>query len=237
MAFFRTFRRTRRRLRVESLESRRLLTLTATPLVGDATGDGIVNGQDIVVVASHWLNKGLQPLAGDLNFDGIVNGQDIAVIASHFGQRVGTLNVGTLTPPPAVEGQPVINATVYQFTDSNPLNFASNFTAQVSLGDGTLLNLNSTPSANGQIVADPGGGFDVQISHTYANYSPVSTFRVSVTSAAGSQATSVATDSFIVADAALTAGAVDSAQHGDRRRLPRSNHLPVYRCRSQRYGQ
>ena len=208
MALFRTAWGLRRRLRVESLESRRLLTLTSTPLVGDATGDGIVNGQDIVVVASHWLQTGAQPLAGDLNYDGIVNGQDIAVIASHFGQTVGTLSVGTLTPPAAVEAQPITNATVYHFTDSNPQNLASNFTAQVTLGDGTVLNLSSAASANGQIVANPQGGFDVQISHTYLEESAGATFRVTVTSAAGKQTTSVATNSFSVADAPLTAGAL-----------------------------
>ena len=53
---------------------------------GDANHDGIVNGQDISVVASHWLQR---TSTGDVNFDGIVNGQDIAVIASHWLNTAG----------------------------------------------------------------------------------------------------------------------------------------------------
>ena len=56
-------------------------------LAGDANHDGIVNGEDIAVVASHWLGNGP---AGDVNFDGIVNGQDIAVIATHWLQTAGS---------------------------------------------------------------------------------------------------------------------------------------------------
>ena len=53
---------------------------------GDANFDGIVNGQDIALIASNWLATDaahkLSP--GDVNGDGIVNGQDIALIASNW---------------------------------------------------------------------------------------------------------------------------------------------------------
>jgi hypothetical protein len=52
-------------------------------LSGDANFDGIVNGQDIALVASNWLSTG-SGLSGDVNADGIVNGQDIALIASDW---------------------------------------------------------------------------------------------------------------------------------------------------------
>ena len=52
-------------------------------LVGDVNHDGIVNGQDIALVASNWLATG-SGAAGDANNDGIVNGQDIALIASNW---------------------------------------------------------------------------------------------------------------------------------------------------------
>ena len=55
--------------------------LTLTPIAGDANVDGIVNGQDIALVASNWLAPG--PTA-DVNHDGIVNGQDIALMASNW---------------------------------------------------------------------------------------------------------------------------------------------------------
>ena len=51
-------------------------------LPGDANQDGIVNGQDIAQVASHWLQSGVE--TGDTNGDAVVNGQDIAAIASHW---------------------------------------------------------------------------------------------------------------------------------------------------------
>ena len=57
--------------------------LIPAAIPGDVNFDGIVNGQDIAVIASHWLHTG-DPVAGDANDDGIVNGQDIAVIASHW---------------------------------------------------------------------------------------------------------------------------------------------------------
>src|SRR5581483_4555792 len=49
---------------------------------------------------------------------------------------------------------------VAHFTDANPLALASDFTATINWGDGTL------PSA-GTIVAAGGGGFDVAGTHTY----------------------------------------------------------------------
>lgn len=52
-------------------------------IAGDMNHDGIVNGQDVVVVATNWLVSGSN-VPGDTNGDGIVNGQDVALIASHW---------------------------------------------------------------------------------------------------------------------------------------------------------
>jgi hypothetical protein len=51
---------------------------------GDVNGDGVVNLQDLAIVASNWLKttKGGVAPAGDVNHDGIVNGQDLAIISS-----------------------------------------------------------------------------------------------------------------------------------------------------------
>jgi probable HAF family extracellular repeat protein len=57
-----------------------------TPVIqGDTNGDGIVNGQDVSIMASNWLQTGIN-LPGDANGDGIVNGQDIALAASNWLQ-------------------------------------------------------------------------------------------------------------------------------------------------------
>ena len=75
----------------------------------------------------------------------------------------------------------------------------------VTRGDGTSATLTSTPSANGQIVAHTGGGFDVQLSYTYAEELTNQTFSVQVSDAGGASA-STSSSAFSVADAGLTAG-------------------------------
>lgn len=57
-------------------------------VVGDVNFDGIVNGQDIALMASQYLVVATLPglIAGDANMDGIVNGQDIALVASNWLQ-------------------------------------------------------------------------------------------------------------------------------------------------------
>jgi hypothetical protein len=62
--------------------------LSAPYLPADVNHDGIVNGQDISLVASHWLQTGLA-VPGDANGDQIVNGQDLALIASSWLQGPG----------------------------------------------------------------------------------------------------------------------------------------------------
>jgi large repetitive protein len=119
-----------------------------------------------------------------------------------------------LTPPIATEGQPFTNQTVFHFTDANPNATANQFTAVVTLGDGNSVTLTGTPSANGQIVADANGGFDVQLSYTYAEYLTNATFSVTVTDAGGASA-SASTSTFSVADAPVSAtGTPVSATQG-----------------------
>ena len=50
-------------------------------LPGDLNQDGIVNGADITLIASHWLATGQ---FADTNGDGILNGQDISTIGAHW---------------------------------------------------------------------------------------------------------------------------------------------------------
>jgi PEP-CTERM motif len=71
----------------------------APPLLGDVNFDGIVNGQDIAQVASHWLQAG--PSLSDTNGDNIVNGGDLSAIASNWLQTPGTAGNGTAAPEPS----------------------------------------------------------------------------------------------------------------------------------------
>src|SRR5205823_1504213 len=102
------------------------------------------------------------------------------------------------TPPVATEGIAFSNVVVFHFSDADPAGTASDYTAVVTRGDGTSVPLTSVASANGQIVAHTGGGFDVRMSYTYAEEMSGKTFSVQVTDHAA--AASASAGSFSVAD-------------------------------------
>jgi hypothetical protein len=54
---------------------------------GDVNIDGVVNGLDISLVASHWLQMGTN-VRGDTNGDGVVNGLDISAVSAHWLQSL-----------------------------------------------------------------------------------------------------------------------------------------------------
>jgi Dockerin type I domain len=71
----------------------------ATPaLVGDTNFDGVVNGLDIGLVASNWLQVGNNH-AGDANFDGVVNGLDISRIAGNWLHSAGGIASSSVGVP------------------------------------------------------------------------------------------------------------------------------------------
>ncbi len=121
--------------------------------------------------------------------------------------EIPAITAGALTPPSVTAGQAFNNATVLQFSglDSN----SADYTAVVTLGDGNSVTLNSNgvvngpgitnaPGASGQIVPDPNGGFDVQLSYTYAEALSNQAFEV-VVSNTGGASTSASTSTFSVA--------------------------------------
>ncbi len=119
----------------------------------------------------------------------------------------GNSTISQLTPPPLVEGQAFTNQTVFHFTDADPGGTASQYQAIVTLGDGNSVTLNSsgvvgTPpaGASGKIVANPAGGFDVELSYTYAEELSDQTFSVQVNDSGGAS-TSAGTSTFSVDDA------------------------------------
>lgn len=50
------------------------------PVVGDLTGDGVVNGADLGIVLTSWGSNG----PGDINGDGIVDGADLGLILTNW---------------------------------------------------------------------------------------------------------------------------------------------------------
>ena len=63
-----------------------------------------------------------------------------------FSVADAALTAGTFTPPAATVGAPFSNVTVFHFTDADPAGTASDYTAVVTLGDGSTVTLTSTPA-------------------------------------------------------------------------------------------
>lgn len=61
-----------------TLKTWRLALPVACPVVGDVTGDGLINGNDLAIVLNGW---GL-PGASDVNGNGTTNGDDLAIVLS-----------------------------------------------------------------------------------------------------------------------------------------------------------
>jgi len=72
-------------------------------ILGDVNYDGIVNGQDIAIVASNWLKtgSGTGTTPGDVNRDGIVNGQDMAIVASNWTNMAAGYAESQAVPEPS----------------------------------------------------------------------------------------------------------------------------------------
>ncbi len=64
-------------------------TTVEMPTPWDVNDDGVVNIQDLVLVADQFGESG-EDLKGDLNGDGTVNIQDLVIVASHFGEETGS---------------------------------------------------------------------------------------------------------------------------------------------------
>ena len=134
----------------------------------------------------------------------------------------GNSTISKIAPPTfptLVVGQPFSDQTVFHFTDANSLATASQFTAVVTLGDGNSVTLGSSgvvgtgpARAGGQIVADAGGGFDVQLSYAYAEAFSNRTFSVQVTDEGGAP-TGASTNNFSVTDVVLTVTPVTGQSH------------------------
>ena len=68
------------------------------PLIGDANGDGLVTGADLISVQQNFGNVGPTPLQGDANNDGLVTGADLISVQQNFGNTLAP--VGVEVPEP-----------------------------------------------------------------------------------------------------------------------------------------
>jgi hypothetical protein len=60
----------------------------AYTLLGDANMDGIVNGQDLAILASNYGQSVTGWDQGDFNYDGMVDGQDVILFGDNFNQGI-----------------------------------------------------------------------------------------------------------------------------------------------------
>lgn len=190
----------------------------AGPGIEDATISADPAGGYDVIGSTIYPEEGSYPITVNIVVQGVVT----CTVGSTATVADAALTAGPLTPPSVTEGQAFSNSTVFHFTDADPAATAGDYTAQITLGDGNSVSLTNTSSPDGQIVANPNGGFDVQVSYTYAEELTNATFGVTVTDDEGKigsgagNITSASTSAFNVTDAALTAGALTppSAKEG-----------------------
>src|SRR5262249_10249802 len=94
------------------------------------------------------------------------------------------LQAAPLAAPAATEGQALHGVVLWQFTDPSPKAAVGEYKATVSWGDGATEDSVNDPG-DVQVVAGPGGGFDVVGSHTYGEEATGLTFSVAVQDSAG----------------------------------------------------
>ena len=67
-------------------------------LLGDANGDSLVTGADLISVQQNFGKTGTPPLPGDANNDGLVTGADLISVQQNFGNTLAP--VGAEVPEP-----------------------------------------------------------------------------------------------------------------------------------------
>jgi hypothetical protein len=150
-----------------------------------------------------WITLWQNGFAHDvLGIDNLSTGLlPVGASTSTFSVADAALHAGAFTPPTATEGAAFSNVVVFHFTDDDPNGAVGDYVATVNTGDATL---NSTDNPSNVKVVASGGGFDVQLSYTYAEEISGAAFSVSVTD--HNATASGSTSTFTVADADLSNG-------------------------------
>src|SRR5262249_20524455 len=65
---------------------------------GDATMDGVVDGQDVAIIGTHFNKPGSgQWVFGDFDYSGTCDGIDVSVLGTNFGKTTPTLSPAQMT--------------------------------------------------------------------------------------------------------------------------------------------
>ncbi|MFI5052613.1 MAG: beta strand repeat-containing protein, partial [Acidimicrobiales bacterium] len=149
-------------------------TLTAANLTANGSPAGVV----FSISAPHtYAEEGPYLVAITVTDDGGAT----TIISSAAAITDAALTAGAPVAFSATTGVPFTNVVVGRFTDANTGAPASDFTAIIDWGDGTLTSV-------GTVVSTGGGGFNVLGSHTYVNPG-VYTTSIVVTDDGGSHVT------------------------------------------------
>ena len=173
---------------------------TETSSANPAAVSIVASGSGYDVVGSHTYLDELS----NANFNVFIIDHGLisaSGVNKSFNVTDAALTSGTPTSPVITENAVLTNFVVFHFTDANPNATASDFSASVAWGDGTMETSNANPT-HVSIVAHAGGGFDVLGSHTYGEEQAGTGFTVFVLDAGGA-ATGVNNPAFSVQDAPL----------------------------------
>ncbi len=154
------------------------------------------------------------PLNGSVagTYAGLVFGPDGYLYVANDANNT----MSQLAPASLVEGQGINKQTVLHFTDGNTSDTPSDYSATVNLGDGQTVTLNSSGGVTGpagaglQIVNDPAGGFDVQLTYPSPEFLSNATNSVQV-SANDAATLGPLTANFSVLDAPLEGSSAATA--------------------------
>jgi hypothetical protein len=188
---------------------------TATDFTATVTwGDGNVESNDANVQVVPHSGGGFDVI-GSHTYLEEMNGATFKVSILDDGgsttSQIGSVTVADaalvstpagLTPPTPTEGVNTGNVVLFKFTDQDPNGTATDYTAVVSWGDGTVDSNVTNPTAV-QIIPLGGTSFEVVGNHTYAEEGTGLTFSVTVFDH-GAQTSQSA--SLTVADAPLSSG-------------------------------
>jgi hypothetical protein len=67
-------------------------------LLGDANGDGTVNGGDLGTVLANYNQTGMDWVHGDFSGDGTVNGGDLGTVLANYNHHVGSVTAAVPEP-------------------------------------------------------------------------------------------------------------------------------------------
>jgi hypothetical protein len=77
------------------------IVIDATFMLGDATGDGAINFDDLLVLATNYNQSGRTTSQGDFSYDGTVNFDDLLILAARYNTSLSSAGIGALSAPPA----------------------------------------------------------------------------------------------------------------------------------------